>query len=245
MVDGSLFVDIIPNFSELKKRARNEEIEVGVNGQQGTSSSPSSGGAELLGVNKGMLKTLGIIGVAISAVKELLEVFKPIFELLGAIMRTLGLLLVPLLQLLFVLLIPILKWLSNFIVDFLDDPFGALVRGITSIFTQLLPDLLTGIGGVLASEFEKGISSLLNALKPSGSMGGGFNNSLISAGFGPMGSSLGFLDRILRRSGVGEENPLRRVLNFNFNAEGLTTEATAEEVRTKVDMSSNKWEDDY
>ena len=154
MSDGSLFVDIIPDFSTLRKKAKGEKVEVGTKSSKATGEGVPGGKGGILGKGGGLMKMLGKIGAAVFVISKLMEVFQPVIEVIGAIVKTLGLLLIPLVRLLLVLLTPVLKWLAGFVSDFLTDPFGAIIRGIRDIFTQLLPDLLTGLGDIIVSSIE-------------------------------------------------------------------------------------------
>ena len=161
MSDGSLFVDIIPDFSTLRKKAKREKVEVGTKSSKATGEGVSTGKGGILGKGGGLMKMLGKIGAAVFVISKLMEVFQPVIEVIGAIVKTLGLLLIPLVRLLLVLLTPVLKWLANFVSDFLTDPFGAILRGIRDIFTQLLPELLTGLANAIGSALETALPSWL------------------------------------------------------------------------------------
>ena len=161
MSDGSLFVDIIPDFSTLRKKAKGEKVEVGTKSSKATGEGVSTGKGGILGKSGGLMKMLGKIGAAVFVISKLMEVFQPVIEVIGAIVKTLGLLLIPLVRLLLVLLTPVLKWLANFVSDFLTDPFGAILRGIRDIFTQLLPELLTGLANAIGSALETALPSWL------------------------------------------------------------------------------------
>jgi hypothetical protein len=249
MADLKLFADIVPDFSSLKKGMKGQNLGVPTGG--------ADAGDELKSIRKtneegnvlqrSLFRLFAVFAVKIFAIAKILEVIQPVIEVIGAILKTLGLLLIPLVQLLLALLTPILRFLANFITDFIQDPFGALLRGIRDIFTQLIPDLVTALAG----QFQQMINTLFpsfanQAPSERGIFGTGaldlpaLNFPFLGEGGGFLGNLFGSIFGGISDLFSGGNNGPSTTTNI-IQVQGLTNEATASEINRQLQQSPSNF----
>ena len=215
-----MFAELIPDFSTIKKRAKNEKIPVGTEdsasgGVPQREQKKQTDGIMSIGSTLGRLLRIAAIVAAV------IEPLMPVLTMLGSILRVIGMFLMPLIVPILRMLTPVLKGISSILNDYLDffDDFD-------------LNSAIHQVGQTISNALRDTLGSLLpGSSNPTGMVQGIFQGGSNLAQGNPMSpsESPGVIGSLMTAGA--------RAQNTIVNVMGITDESTAREMERGKRMS--------